>query len=208
MQYPDLSLVCNTVQGSIDLILENFPPDGIIVESGTYIGNTAAYIVNKLLEAGKTFKFFTVDNFQFDNVGTEWVSRDSICLGNRVLVRDDGGRDSYVSEHGGYDYYKRNIDDLGVTPYITTLIRDSLLAPEYFEDKSLYCVILDDSHSGKHVSKQIELYLPKMAKNSLLIGDDCYPGSEPKQSFDDAFNERVHHVHFGGFHCGCYVRID
>ncbi len=87
MIYPDITKVCYTIRDSIDIVIRLCPENAVLVESGTYWGNSAAFIVNKLFDAGKTFKVYTIDNFQFANVSSQQKQIDGVT-GYATRCRD------------------------------------------------------------------------------------------------------------------------
>lgn len=170
-----------TVKSAINLLLENLPENGVIIESGTYLGNTSALMVYYLTGANKKFKLFTIDNFKFDNVSNMQKDVDHIS--------------------DGYQNYLENIKDLGVADYITTIVSDSIEAISHFADKSVDFLFIDDVHGYGHVKTQLEKWLPKMVDGGIIFGDDYVDGV--KQAFDEMF--------FGDgltpCEGGCYIKI-
>lgn len=179
MREPNIEKVCHTIRDTIDYIVENCPENAILVESGTYWGNTAAFMVNRLVQVGKTFKLYTIDNFLWENVAQAQKNIDQVS---------------------GYEDYLRNIKDLGVEDYIVTISGDTLenikLVPS-----GVYCVFIDDFHDYEHVKKQINEWLPKIMPGGIMIGDD-YEGGV-KRAFDEAFGNRIKLTGRGG----CIIQL-
>ncbi len=183
MKDPDISSVCYTIKDSIDVIIDNCPDDAVLVESGTYLGNTAAFLVTKLARAGKTFRVYTIDNFLHSNVGFYERKQD---------------------QFDAHKQYLGNIRSLGVDPYITTIVGDTLESVSKFCDRSVYCVLLDDCPQYSHVKQQINLWVPKIIRGGLLIADD-YNSNEVKRVFDETFGRRV--IPIGTNKGGCYIQL-
>lgn len=122
-----------------------------------------------MVENNNIFKFYTIDNFLYSNISQEQKSIDGAS-----------GRDNYLE----------NIDRLGVSSFIHTIISDSLEAINNFEDKSVYCLFVDDSHHYGDVKRQLELWIDKIIDGGMIIGDD-YNCDGVRRAFDETFGERV-----------------
>ncbi len=175
MKNPPLEKVCHTIRDTIDIITERFPDGGTFVESGTYIGNTAAFIVNQLVKNHKTFKLYTIDNFIYDNISEQQKTIDQVSC---------------------YDDYLKNIQYLEVDDLINTIVGDSITSIEKFADNSVYCVFIDDNHHYGHVKEQIYKWMPKIVPGGIIIGDD-YEGGV-KKAYDEIFSEKVQLTGRGG----------
>lgn len=176
MKNPPIDKVCHTIRDTIDIIVENCPEDAVLVESGTYLGNTAAFIVNNLIKNEKKFTLYTIDNFLYNNISNKQKSIDS--------------------SYKGYENYLENIRELEVENHIKTIISDSIEAINIFTDNSVYCLFIDDAHSYDHVKKQLDLWIPKMAKYGIIIGDDYESGVA--KAFNEKFDSRVKSTGRGG----------
>ncbi len=144
------------------------------------MGDTAAQFVKALVDANKSFKLYTIDNFQHDNVSGEQKDIDQA--------------------HSGYNDYLKNIAELEVDQYINTIVSDSIEAASQFEDKTVYFLYVDDCHGYGHVKKEIEEWLPKIAAGGIIFGDD-YNSDDVKRAFDEAFGNKLVSTGTGG----CYV---
>ena len=158
--YSDNSRVCHSLRPIIDRIIENMPDNAIFVESGCYLGITTAHFIEKLLASKKSFKYYCIDNWKFDNVPDKYV-------------------DNLLE-------FKQNLGEL--IQYATIIVDDAINAIQLFQDNSVYFCFLDDSHKYQHVTKQISDWLPKMAENSFLAGDDYYD-NEVYLAVHDHFND-------------------
>jgi predicted O-methyltransferase YrrM len=174
MKEPEINKVCHTIRDTIDIIVENCPNNAILVESGTYWGNTAAFMVNKLVQAGKTFKLYTIDNFLWENVVQAQKDIDRVC---------------------GYEDYLKNVENLGVEEYIITIVGDTLESISLVPN-DVYCVFIDDKHEYTHVKNQIKTWLPKIMKGGIMIGDDYVGGV--KLAFDEEFGDKIRLTGRGG----------
>jgi len=167
-----------TMQAAANILAKNCPENAILIESGTYLGNCAALFVKTLVDAGNTtFKLYTIDNFQFDNI--PWQQKQI---------------DNWPN---GYDAYLENIKELGVEPYITTIVKDCIEAIADFEDKSVNFLFLDDNHDGEWVDRELSLYIPKMASDSIIFGDDYEGSLGVKNAFHKYFGSKAQPVEGG-----------
>jgi len=187
---PDMSKVCYTIADCINVIVEKFPDNGIFVESGTYIGNTAAFIVQALLKAKKKPRFYTIDNFKFTTVVNRQKQIDSLI--DKLAEEVEDGRRTY-------DY---NIEYLGVKDYITTIEEDAIRAISKFQ--KVDCVFLDDNPNAQHIRQELNLWIPKIADGGLIIGDD-YSDRSIGEVYNSIFGSNVLTKTKRG---GCYIDID
>lgn len=151
---------CHSIRGCIDSVINLAPDKSIFVESGGYLGNTTKFVVQKLLDSGKRFQYFVIDNWKLDN----------------VTERHDDN----------LQFFKDNIGDEILT-HIDIICSDSLEAISQFDDNSVFFTFLDDSHVYQHVTKQIPLWVPKIVDGGILAGDDFY-SLEVKRAVYDHFH--------------------
>lgn len=160
-EYGDTSKVCHSLRASLYTVIEMAPENSIFVESGGYLGNSTKHIAQKLLDSGKKFTYYVIDNWLLDNVTTR--------------------------HHDNFDYFKTNVGE-ELMEHVNIVSMDSILAIDEFEDNSVYASFLDDCHVYAHVTKQIGLWLPKMKDFSILYGDDYYchdVSNAVRDHFDD-----------------------
>lgn len=167
--------VCTTIIDTIDIIIDKCPKNAILVESGTYLGNTAAFIVSKLVENNKDFVLYTIDNFLYENISEEHKNLDN---------------------PKGFDGYVSNIKELEVDKYINTVHGDTLKASRLFADESVYCLFVDDNHHYHHVKQQLNSWIPKIMSGGLIIGDDYVMGV--KRAYEEVFGDEVKPTERGG----------
>lgn len=166
--YPEGSRVCHSIRGCVNRVIDAAPDDSIFVESGGYLGNTTKHFVQKLLDSGKKFTYYVIDNWKLDN----------------VTERHDDN----------LQFFKDNVGE-ELMKHVNIIASDALDAVQEFDDNSVFFCFLDDSHVYAHVTKQIGLWLPKMMDYSILAGDDYYC-SDVSRAVNDHFRptyvEKLH----------------
>ena len=70
-----------------------------------------------------------------------------------------------------------------------------------FKDRSIDLLFLDSLHTYEHVTREIELFLPKMRKGGLVFMDDIHLGDTMERAWADIeFPKReISELHFTGF---------
>ncbi len=89
-------------------------------------------------------------------------------------------------------------------PNVDTITEDSLKVVDRFEDHSIDLLFLDSLHTCEHLSKEIELYVPKVRPGSLVFVDDISMTGEMAQGWARvAYPKRsipkLHVTGFGAF---------
>lgn len=182
MRLPNIEKVCHTIRDTINDVLDTFPENGVFVELGTYLGNTAGFIIASLVLENKKFTFYNVDNFGYHNIPDN----------QKIIDNNPTGYDSYLS----------NIKRLGIQDYTNTIIGNTLEVAGMFADKSIFCLFIDDDHGYDHVKKELEIWTPKMAIPGIIIGDD-YADPGVKRAYDEFFGTKVIPTPRGG----CIIHV-
>jgi hypothetical protein len=163
-----------------------------LVEVGSYLGKSTAYMAQKIRESGKTVNFFAVDAWP----ETDWQA---------YLFRTDDPPSPQIGEtemrywtDSLHLAFLRAMLQCGVWhPVDRHTVRPvwstSPSAAKYFDAKSLSFVFIDADHSYESVKADIAAWLPKVRAGGLIAGHDygidLWPGV--KQAVDEAFGERV-----------------
>lgn len=162
-----------------DRIVANYP-GGTIVEVGTYLGRSLCYLGQLAQRSGKPFRV----------VGVDW------CLGSgeEVMAGDHRGdfhRDAV--NRGGRSFVGElwnNVIACGLHDVVSLLVGESGRVSNLFADGSLTAVFIDARHDYLSVSRDIELWLPKVCPRGLIGGDDyspVWPGVE--HAVDEIFGK-------------------
>ncbi len=89
-------------------------------------------------------------------------------------------------------------------PNVETITDDSLAVADQFEDNSIDLLFLDSAHTCAHVSKEIELYVPKVRAGAVVFIDDIAMDGEMTRAWKGvAYQKRsfrgLHNTGFGAF---------
>lgn len=145
--------------------------DMTLVEVGSWLGKSAALMGVEIENSGTTAKLYCVD---------PWVD------GGPDLRNTDHFR--RVSGEPLMDQFIRNVAP--VARHVIPVKKMSVDAALDFRDGSVDFLMLDGDHSYEAVGDDIAAWLPKMAKNSIISGDDYgWPGVT--QAVTEAFGDRA-----------------
>ena len=156
------------------LIGQRLPPNSIGIELGAWKGRSSAALH---VGAGGVKSIISVDTWK-GNPGdpTEIVAKNvdvhSIYLQNMKNLEID--IKAYQKGLAGPQF----------------LIMDSLEASKLFDDDSIAFLFVDDDHLRPGAA--LDVWLPKMSKNSIVSGHDyfiCYHHIQPQ------VHDRLHHIH-------------
>lgn len=128
-----------------------------IVEVGTWLGKSMAFLAVEVANSGKQLKLHAVDHFAGDN------SDPTFDL-HLILAKQIGNP---IQEQ-----WKANMRNGGVRDRITLHHKESTLAAQEFDDASVRFVYLDGSHNYEDVLADIEAWLPKVKAGGILAGHD------------------------------------
>lgn len=120
-----------------------------IVEVGTWLGKSAAFMAVEIINSKKNINFFCVDTWQ----GSEEHKNYNI-----------------VKEDKLYSQFLKNIEL--VKDVITPVKMTSIDAAKQFSDNSLDFVFLDAAHDYNNVKNDILTWYPKVKVDGLLAGHD------------------------------------
>lgn len=139
--------------------------NAIFVEIGTWKGQSAVYMAEKIKESGKNINFYTIDNFKnFDGYDN----------------------DEDVKNGNVFETYSRNIEP--VKNYIHTIIGDSKKVHEKFSENSIDFLFLDGDHTYKGVKKDLESWIGKIKRGGIIAGHDYNePSCGVKEAVDHFF---------------------
>lgn len=120
---------------------------GVLVELGSFLGSSAAFMGVEIANSGKSLAFHAIDTWE-----------GSPELGD------------FYAEHDVYRHFCRNIEP--VRELITTHRMTTLEAAKLFPDASVDFCFVDAAHDYDSVAADIKAWLPKMKPGSLLAGHD------------------------------------
>lgn len=116
---------------------------GIFVEIGSYLGSSSCFIAEGIQQSGKKSRLFCIDTWRND-------------------AMSEGNRDTYMKFLSNTKQYKNVISPLRGWSYEVA---------ENF-DKKVDFIFIDGDHSYEGVKKDIDLWIPKLNPNALVILHD------------------------------------
>ena len=142
-------------------IINLIPEDEIMVELGTWLGQSTCFMGQKIKESGKNVKFYACDLF--------------IIPDENYLESGESGLTEWEKRCDEQDFLPIFLDNLkkqGVEDWVTPIKMDTFEFSKTFEDKSIFFLFVDDNHDPIHVYNELNAWLPKMKDNSILSGHD------------------------------------
>lgn len=156
--------------------VRRFPDDSRLVEVGNFLGRSLCSLCDVVHLSGKHFTVIGVD-----------TCRGSGPEGPR---QKDYHGDAVAQGHGTFaGLLHKNIIDCGYGDAVSLIVGDSVTASRFFADASIAWVHLDARHDPDHVQADIAAWLPKIASDGWLSGDDYDPVKWP--GVVRAVNERL-----------------
>lgn len=126
----------------------------VLVELGSYLGQSTAYMAQLIKESGKDITFYAVDLW-------------------------DAGPDQDHKKEVQGDIFKafwHNMNLCGVAEFIQPLKMSTAEASAYFREKAItmdFCFI-DANHTYEYVRSDIENYKPLIKPGGVIAGHDIY----------------------------------
>jgi predicted O-methyltransferase YrrM len=139
------------------------PDGGKMIEIGSWVGESLAYLAVEAINSGKKLDIYAVDAF----------------IGNVHSGETAGG-------YPQWDMFKRNM--YPVWDSITPVKGISWEVADQFEDASIDFIFIDADHTYEGVMKDIKSYWPKMKSGGLFAGHD-YVHPPVRQAIDDFTKE-------------------
>lgn len=146
-----------------DFIVKNFKFT-TFVELGTWKGHSITYLAK--ITNNKS-KIFAVD------------------------IWDDWKSDYNIFNGGLYSIYNKYLIDNNVRSKIVDIKSISWEASKNFDDESVDFIFIDADHSYQSVINDIESWLPKMKKNSIISGHDYFKSAGVKKAVDLKFGDKT-----------------
>lgn len=134
-------------------VVNLIPSGSTIVEIGAWRGRSTCCLASYIKKSGKQIKLYSVDTW----------------LGSDEQVHKDIIESMEVSL---FEDFKENIKMCDVEDVITPMQMSSIDASKEFEDESIDFIMIDGAHDYESVKADIEAWLPKLAKNGIIAGDD------------------------------------
>jgi predicted O-methyltransferase YrrM len=135
-------------------VINQATPDSTFVEIGTMAGLSTAWMTFFIAQSRKPINFYSIDPLP------DVDGDDSFNL---------YGQEFDVSM---YKLFIRNMKSLRLLSLVNHLRIKSIEAVGLFDDESVDFLFLDGDHSTEAVVADLEAWLPKMKKTSLVAGHD------------------------------------
>lgn len=167
-----------------EFAIKSAPQGAVIVEVGSFVGESMAYMLDLVKNSGKLLKVYSVDLFDIEE-----MCRDGEH--SLDMVMNDTGITSrkWMDAHGPRcmlsDFYK-NLRHNDRDKFLTgALVVKSWDAANLFPDKSIYFCFIDAGHTYEALTKDLEAWYPKMQKDGVFAGHDWYSGEQIRRAVTD-----------------------
>jgi len=144
-------------------IAEVLPEGGTFAEIGSWQGQSAVTICQRLQDIGKSMTVHCIDTFEGEQNQPAHLE----------IVRDMGG--------STFGKFCENIEAAGVSDMVKITTGDSAESASLFEDASLDGIFIDAAHDYDSVVKDIEAWFPKVKPGGIFSGHD-YPCEDVKRA--------------------------
>lgn len=135
-----------------DIIVDQIPDDGKIVEIGSFLGRSTHYLATALINANKeNVKIYSVDTFEGSS---EHLGID--------LPKNFG----HIFKENLQYFIGRNM------VHVCQGRSDSEQILNYFEDESIDYIMVDGAHEYEAVVDDITNWWPKLKETGAMVGDD------------------------------------
>lgn len=156
-------------------VADNVPIGGRIVEVGSWIGQSMAYLAQRLQARGWTGDLVAVDGF------TGEMNQPA----HMPFVASAGGNIRHI--------FDQNMRDCGIDEMVRVIEGDSAGSAELFEDGSVDFCFIDAAHDYQSVMRDILGWIPKMRPGSYMAGHD-YPCIDVHQAVLECFGSSGYSV--------------
>lgn len=137
-------------------------------EIGSFLGGSICTLGQKLKEKNIIVKMTAVDNWEFGN----------ISLGHLEMTSKDK---SY------YEQFEENVKKCNLS--VTPLIGDSIEISKFIKNNTIDFLFIDGDHSYPYVKKELDAWIPKMKKDSILAGHDYSSSDAIRKAVHETFPE-------------------
>lgn len=162
-----------------------------LVEVGSFLGKSAAYMADRIKASGKDLRLYTVDNWAHPLYVRWWET----VAGGPVSPQPWP-----VPELVGKllpDAFAHSLKATGADQFIIPIQIDSVSGASRFEDDSVFFAFLDADHLYEGIRDDIAAWKGKIKSGGILAGHDYrvkeWPGVE--KAVDEIFGSRVEHRH-------------
>jgi len=164
MNHNDIFGWCDFTSIYSEAVEEN--ESGLLVEIGSFLGKSAAYMAEEIKKSGKDLKVVCIDLFPTPDELIKFAG-DGAGQGEEH-ARLSGLPDSHINT------FVNNIRQCDVEEFVIPVKSSSHKAHVLFADNSLNFVFLDAGHGYDTVKKDLELWWPKIASGKVMAGHDFF----------------------------------
>lgn len=171
-----------------DRVVEQAPPDSIIVEVGVFCGKSLIHLAKAAKRADKGLRVYGIDTFQGspEFEGRVWFDGKPISQCHPAVI---------IAECFA------NLKAHGVQDDATLIVSDSVKASDLFKPQEVFAVMIDAGHDYASVCNDITAWSGKVQRGGYLAGDDWYGFPGVQQAVTECFDESEYTIH------GCYWQV-
>lgn len=167
-----------------ELAVRMAQPGDILVEVGSFVGESTAYLIDVVRASGKDLRLYSVDLWDIaemcrdGNHSLDMVMNDT-GLTSRTWLERLGPRCMLAEFYG-------NLRHAGRDAYLTgALVGRSTQMAERFADHSVRFCYVDAGHSYANVLADLQAWWPKVRTDGLFAGHDWFSGEEVRRAVTD-----------------------
>lgn len=151
------------------------PPGACFVEVGSFLGRSAAFLLQSARNAGKRITLHCVDGWD-GRCGDGWEVH-GVSAGH---CPEFGGYEGFCREYGDLALaFAAHMKGCGVSDMVRQVREHSPGAVRHFADESCRLVFIDASHDYDSVKADLKAWWPKVAPGGTFAGHDygtAFPG--------------------------------
>lgn len=161
-------------------------PGDTLVEVGTFLGRSCAFMMEEIQKSGKPLKLYCVDLFKITPDDADTGGTGCMPWGEDAKKWTDRmGYDAL------YDTAKWYLDHSPARTALTEMIQgDSAGSAHRFADNSLHFVFIDASHRYENVKRDLAAWWPKVKTGCYMCGHDWLSGEEVRKALLEFLREK------------------
>lgn len=172
MQYIPTLVDEETRKELLDDIAKRAKNDMLFVEVGAFVGGTVCHLGQRLKEYNKNCRIIAIDNWICSEVSSQSLD--------------------FIGSNGNFlEVFNKNIEKTGIKDIVNTIQGDSIEISKQFLDNSIDFLFVDGLHSYPYNKYELEAWLPKMKKDSILAGHDYCSLSYMPSMLHELFGDNI-----------------
>lgn len=161
--YKDVPGWINDAQLIFKEAVNNCKDGDMMVEIGTYFGQSACFMGELIRDSKKSIKFDTIDIFDLDA---------SMRAGFHPQQFIDYRFSEGISKCPMSELVKSHFDQCNVSDYVNLVICDAKYAHKLYDDNSLLLVYTDGINNKDNLHNFLVNFWPKLKPGGIIAGDD------------------------------------